>query len=464
MARTASHWQVNTFKRVTDADGNRTTEQFSETVEPGHKLLNQSCSPTFIKGKPGRPQCVVRSVMAVTTAETVFHSFGAQEYTVPEYQVVKQAQLEKHCGRMWATRFRKLLYRFCGLKSILWWDYLVDKAAEFTRFLWSFISAKTFRIAVFLSLLLLIVLGLLAQNSPDVRLEKTFETHHDILKMLNDTRPVRSLSISISRQANQAESMSFRIEGTHLPDKAIIVDGIKETAASMHVMGDTLLEFRWHVRDMATDLQWAHGSVLSRLEERSRRPWYSFLSIESRMSLSERQLRREWISATIQLKNTLAGLVKDADLIRDELQSIDKALKGVERKMTTSQQAQMNLLKYKASTWLSWFNVFDTPTSIYESDIELVDSFLPQVREASKYVLDLRKDIVTAYQSLVGLENMSPVEKGFDLLHNFGHHQFHAKRLLKQLMKAIDYETGPIRETETTKTATTITATTVPTN
>ncbi|KAK7966388.1 uncharacterized protein PG986_000665 [Apiospora aurea] len=269
----------------------------------------------------------------------------------------------------------------------------------------------------------------------------------------------------MTRQASEAKSISFRIEGTHLPDKAIIVDGIEDTAASMHVMGSMLAEFRYGVRDMATDLQWAYESVLSRLKERSQRPWYYFLSIESRMSLSERQLREEWISATIKLKGTLANLVREADLIREKLQGIGKSLKGVERKMATSQDAQKNLLKYKASSWLSRFNIFDTPIEIYELDIALVDSFLPQVKEASEYVLSLREDVATAYQSLVRLENMSPVEKSLDLLHSFGRHQSYAAQQLEELMKAIKYETGPIRETQTTRTATvTITATTVPTD
>ncbi|KAK8066703.1 hypothetical protein PG997_013450 [Apiospora hydei] len=320
MARTANHWQVSTFKKVTDADGKCTTEQFTENVETGHKLLDQSCSPTFIKGKPGKPQCVVTSYLSVTTADTVAYRWGAQEYTVPEYQVVDQARLTMYCERRWTSRFRKLVHRYCGLESVMWWDYLEGKTAEFTRFLLSFATAKAFKIAVLLSMLLLIVLGLLAQSLPDERLERTFETHHSILKMLNDTRPVRNLSINMTRQASEAESISFRIEGTHLPDKAVIVDGIKDTAASMYVMGSMLAEFRYGVRDMATDLQWAYESVLSRLTERSQRPWYSFLSIERRMSLSERQLRQEWISATIKLKGTLANLVIEADLTREKLQ------------------------------------------------------------------------------------------------------------------------------------------------
>ncbi|KAK7954713.1 hypothetical protein PG988_015407 [Apiospora saccharicola] len=224
-------------------------------------------------------------------------------------------------------------------------------------------------------------------------------------------------------------------------------------------MGDRLSDFRFGVRDMAIDLQWIQQSILSKLEERSKLPWFSY-SMEKMMLPSERRLRKQWIADTINLKETLGNMVLEAEAITNDLQHIAKALKAVEHQMTTSQQAQMEKLKRKERHWLFRLDMFGTPVSIYESDIEMIDSFIPEIDGASRHVLEVQKNMKSAYNSLIKLEDKTLVDKGVDLLHGFGHHQFHAHQQLSVLVKAIDDESGPIKE-KTTATVT-VTATPVP--
>ncbi|KAK6849318.1 hypothetical protein PG995_013151 [Apiospora arundinis] len=90
---------VVTMKPVTGVDGKDKNEYINEEVEPDHKVLKQSCCTSFIEGKPGQPGCYVFTRMIKVGLETQDKNHvisEINEYTVPEYNLVSQAELKKY--------------------------------------------------------------------------------------------------------------------------------------------------------------------------------------------------------------------------------------------------------------------------------------------------------------------------------------------------------------------------------
>ncbi|KAK8110239.1 uncharacterized protein PG998_006696 [Apiospora kogelbergensis] len=86
-------WKVYTYKFVYDEDIkviDGSTKRITETVAPDHKLLSQTCSSSWVKGKSGPRQCLVSSILmhGTTTIKQL-----DQEYAVPSWELLKQSEL-----------------------------------------------------------------------------------------------------------------------------------------------------------------------------------------------------------------------------------------------------------------------------------------------------------------------------------------------------------------------------------
>lgn len=474
MASTTSQWQVYTIKHIINAEGVITEKEIIERVEPGHKLLEQSYSPNFIKGERGTPEYLVSSVMVITIGDGTVLVKTPQEYTVSEYEIQDQASLMRHYEQRWAAKPRRLLYRYCGLRPVLWYDYLEGKAAEYLRH--DYLNGKAakylsydclkgmasqclcpslnFRIAGLvvgvLFLLLIVAIGAMVGRLPDGRLESTLKLHRDIEGLLSAARTVRTSSLDISHQASYAESMSFRIGASKLPDKDAIARNITGVAEHMHSISTRMTRFRYGVQDMAADLQWDHQYTLSRLQQRSQGSWLSPYSFENLMLPSKKALRQEWIDASLNLRDALAKWIQEAADIGQGLERIKRDLKQAERRMVSSQRSQADYVRILDGSWVARLNIFGTPTSIYEADIELADKFLPKLNQTAVHVSGLKRNMEGAYEGLNGLEKLTWKDKGLDMLGTFDHFQYHAHRSLDRLMKAINFEADSGEEKDAT--------------
>ncbi|KAK8135633.1 hypothetical protein PG984_003573 [Apiospora sp. TS-2023a] len=481
-------WQVSTFKQITDADGNLAQEQFTELVEPGHKLLEQSYSPRFIKGEPGTPQHVVFSVMVIKTGDHTVCVNTPRECTVPEYQIMDQASLTMHYEKRWAAKPRQLLHRYCGPETMLRYDllegkaneylrfgylkgktaeylrydYLKRKAAEYSRRHSAYVSKSFFPIVVLLLLVLFTTLVVMVKSQPDSRLEKSYQTHMDIGKMLNATRPVRSLSLDITHRASHAQSIGLRIGHSQLPGKGEIVKHITTTAKTMHVTARQMQTYRHSVRKMALRLQWDHQSILARMGpvEPSKFPWYI---IESLSLPSKRQLQKEWIANTVKLGGTLVKLIEEAENIDVELSDIEDSMLEIEDKMGESQKTQVDAVRGQENSWFRRVNIFAVPTEVYEEDIKLIDSFLPDVEAARAHVGGLLLNLQSVYDNLADLKQTTYFDTAKDVLSHSGVHQNVARESLELLGIALQFEVDASLEPATATATVTVTAATLPT-
>ncbi|KAK6833451.1 hypothetical protein PG987_008145 [Apiospora arundinis] len=261
--------RVLTTKEVTNADGSFTRVIVEEDVAVTHKLLKQSESPNFVKGTPGKPECVVYSNMTAKTAvpasATTVNSSTPKEYTVPGYEIMTQADLKVHYENRWDVRARKLMNQHCGPKSVMWLDYLEGKTTQFAHSFWDFahsfwdfIKAPRFREVILpWTILFFVAITILVRLVPvrDGKLEATYQAHHDIVQMLNSSRGMDVMSTEVAHKANRIETVGHHLAVTRLPEKDEMVRSVEKTAQSMHDISDRLLEFRLDVHTMASNLR-----------------------------------------------------------------------------------------------------------------------------------------------------------------------------------------------------------------
>ncbi|KAK6833452.1 hypothetical protein PG987_008146 [Apiospora arundinis] len=140
------------------------------------------------------------------------------------------------------------------------------------------------------------------------------------------------------------------------------------------------------------------------------------------------------------------------------LQSIYRDLNQLEGDMIKGQKVHIDYVKVHEKSWLSRLNFFAIPVSIYEDDIALIDSLIPDLTETETQILGLKKSIVNARRKLHALEGVTWVDKTVDLLGTFQRHQVTAQNSLQALVEVLNFEDASNKKAATVTTVTVIAA------
>ncbi|KAK8856748.1 hypothetical protein PGQ11_012660 [Apiospora arundinis] len=446
---------VVTMKPVTGVDGKDKNEYINEEVEPDHKVLKQSCCTSFIEGKPGQPGCYVFTRMIKVGLETQDKNHvisEINEYTVPEYNLVSQAELKKYLEKQQDEKqqeeeqqeeeqqeeeqqeeeqqeeerqeeeqpekeglkeglkegevdeerrnasCRRLLGQYCGPKPVEWLDYMERKAIPFVRTVQSHGALKAWGIvvAILVMVLLAAVVTPAAKPHPDIELERSYKRHDDMFQLLEAHKSIVGISDAVSREATEAHDIGLYIGRTQLPNKNEISKQIGTMATDLYAMSGRLQTFRTNIRRMARNLHQEHKEFLKHFEN---------LSKSSKKQL-KKQLRADWVNTTVTLRQNLAGLLDDSTEMMTEFDKIYSAMVQIGTLLGDShEESQFKYVRAVEGGWLQWFNIFAFPPEVYERDLNVAGASLPAIESARGQIRKIRDSVAAVHDSMNDVDN-----------------------------------------------------------
>ncbi|KAK6827791.1 hypothetical protein PG987_011132 [Apiospora arundinis] len=393
-------WWVSTQKEA--AEGTR-FKPIIEFVPELHELLPQSLAPTFIRGDPEDPECIISTFLYRTWHGETYHLEKKTEFASPECEVLSQRELAQY--KATASPPGELLAQCCGAlvqqvkpPVVLYLENvredaeaLYDLVSIMVTPLYAFVVAtllrhwRKFLAAIVVLAVLFLTCLHAAWTAPDAILDRSTAINHEIAGILRNAslRELQPLRLGVSAyQSGQAMDALLK-SGL---DRPLLAPNLVNARKLTNSLAGRIDEFSLKLSITGMELHHGYDSALFDLSRRDELPssgWHKRLMNITLPTLKE--VRQGLIDETHMLGSRLDSLIGDAAQMRKDIAGVARELEAATEKASRHKsafQAELHSLLNQTS-WAGWMmdSTRDRRAQVLQRDLEAADTILEYARD-----------------------------------------------------------------------------------